>query len=223
MPRARMRRPRRRDESHRGGRRRSDPFGIVFAMNSAEHSSPILSYAENDRVAMSAGFYDMANAIGRLAGTILSGLLYQWHGLTACLWASAGFALAAGLVSIALPAAPPQGAAVAAARPGRLRETPGRSAPRAARAAVTLRRQRAPPRPCIRPRLRRRRPRSACIRRGRCARHDAVAPRPRGHATAPQSPCIARPGAGLHPRPRGRLRGAGPRRLGRAIPIPRGR
>ena len=75
-------------------------------MNSAVHSYLILSYAENDRVAMSVGFYYMANAIGRLAGTILSGLLYQWHGLTACLWASAGFALVAGLVALALPAAP---------------------------------------------------------------------------------------------------------------------
>jgi MFS family permease len=80
------------------------PFGIVFAMNSAVHSYLILSYADNDRVAMNVGFYYMANAIGRLAGTVLSGLLYQWHGLTACLWTSAGFALAAGLLSLMLPA-----------------------------------------------------------------------------------------------------------------------
>ena len=30
---------------------------------------------------MSVGFYYMANAGGRLLGTILSGLLYQWGGL----------------------------------------------------------------------------------------------------------------------------------------------
>ncbi len=78
-------------------------FGVVFAMNSAVHSYLILSYAEHDKVAMNVGFYYMANAGGRLAGTILSGLLYQWQGLTACLWASAAFLLAAGLLSLLLP------------------------------------------------------------------------------------------------------------------------
>ena len=72
-------------------------------MNSAVHSYLILAYADNDKVAMNVGFYYMANAIGRLAGTILSGLLYQWHGLTACLWASAAFLIAAGLLSLRLP------------------------------------------------------------------------------------------------------------------------
>ena len=66
-------------------------FGVLFAMNSAVHSYLILSYADNDKVAMNVGFYYMANAIGRFAGTILSGLLYEWHGLTACLWVSAAF------------------------------------------------------------------------------------------------------------------------------------
>ncbi len=80
------------------------PFGIAFAMNSAVHSYLILAYADNDKVAMNVGFYYMANAIGRLAGTILSGLLYQWHGLTACLWVSAAFLVAAGLLSLLLPA-----------------------------------------------------------------------------------------------------------------------
>ena len=79
------------------------PFGIAFAMNSAVHSYLILAYADNDKVAMNVGFYYMANAIGRLAGTILSGLLYQWHGLTACLWVSAGFLVLAGLLSLLLP------------------------------------------------------------------------------------------------------------------------
>ena len=79
------------------------PFGVAFAMNSAVHSYLILAYADNDKVAMNVGFYYMANAIGRLAGTILSGLLYQWHGLTACLWVSAAFLIAAGLLSLLLP------------------------------------------------------------------------------------------------------------------------
>jgi len=79
------------------------PFGVAFAMSSAVHSYLILAYADNDKVAMSVGFYYMANAIGRLAGTILSGLLYQWNGLTACLWVSAAFLIAAGLLSLLLP------------------------------------------------------------------------------------------------------------------------
>ena len=79
------------------------PFGIAFALNSAVHSYLILSYADNDKVAMNVGFYYMANACGRLAGTVLSGLLYEWHGLTACLWTSAGFVLATGLLSLLLP------------------------------------------------------------------------------------------------------------------------
>ena len=79
------------------------PFGVAFAMNSAVHSYLILAYADNDKVAMNVGFYYMANACGRLAGTVLSGLLYQWHGLTACLWVSAVFLLAAALLSLLLP------------------------------------------------------------------------------------------------------------------------
>ncbi len=79
------------------------PFGVVFAMNSAVHSYLILAYSENDRVAMNVGFYYMANAGGRLAGTVLSGLMYEWHGLTACLWTSTAFVLAAGALSLLLP------------------------------------------------------------------------------------------------------------------------
>jgi predicted MFS family arabinose efflux permease len=67
------------------------------------HSYLILAYADNDKVAMNVGFYYMANACGRLAGTVLSGLLYQWDGLTACLWTSTGFLVAAGLLSLSLP------------------------------------------------------------------------------------------------------------------------
>src|SRR5437763_126653 len=79
------------------------PFGIVFAMNSAVHSYLILAYSDNDKVAMNVGFYYMANALGRLAGTVLSGLMYQWHGLQACLWTSTAFVLATGAISLLLP------------------------------------------------------------------------------------------------------------------------
>ncbi|MGH2934118.1 MAG: organoarsenical effux MFS transporter ArsJ [Gaiellaceae bacterium] len=83
-------------------------FGVVFAMNSSVHSFLILSYADNDKVAMNVGFYYMANAIGRLAGTVLSGLIYQWNGLTACLWVSTAFLILAGLLSLLLPTQVPR-------------------------------------------------------------------------------------------------------------------
>ncbi|MGH2933814.1 MAG: hypothetical protein ACRDL2_04780, partial [Gaiellaceae bacterium] len=79
------------------------PFAIAFAMNSAVHSYLILAYADHEKVAMNVGFYYMANAGGRLAGLLLSGLLYQWIGLDACLWASVAFVLGAGLISLSLP------------------------------------------------------------------------------------------------------------------------
>jgi len=81
-------------------------FGAVFAINSAVHSYLILAYSDHDRVAMNVGFYYMANAAGRLTGTVLSGLIYQTHGLEACLWWSTGFVLAAALISFALPKVP---------------------------------------------------------------------------------------------------------------------
>ncbi|MEV4420162.1 organoarsenical effux MFS transporter ArsJ [Patulibacter sp. NPDC049589] len=81
-------------------------FGVVFAMNSAVHSYLILAYAEGSKVAMNVGFYYMANAFGRLSGTVLSGALYQWQGLQACLWGSAIMVLAAGLLSLLLPGDP---------------------------------------------------------------------------------------------------------------------
>ncbi|HMP42596.1 MAG TPA: organoarsenical effux MFS transporter ArsJ [Roseiflexaceae bacterium] len=85
-------------------------FGVIFALNSAVHSYLILAYTDSDKVAMNVGFYYMANAMGRLAGTVLSGLLYQYGlqfgpggGLVACLWASAALVLAAGGLSLLLP------------------------------------------------------------------------------------------------------------------------
>lgn len=60
-------------------------FGIVFAINSSIHSYLIVSWARHDGVSLDVGFYYMANAAGRLLGTILSGLVYQLWGLAACL------------------------------------------------------------------------------------------------------------------------------------------
>jgi predicted MFS family arabinose efflux permease len=78
-------------------------FGFVFAVNSAVHSYLILAYSDFDKVSMNVGFYYMANAGGRLAGTVLSGWAYQTHGLEGCLWWSAAFVLATVLLSIRLP------------------------------------------------------------------------------------------------------------------------
>ena len=78
-------------------------FGIVFALNSSVHSFLILAYTDDDKVAMNVGFYYMANACGRLAGTVLSGLLYQNFGLVGCLWTSGGLVITAGLISCLLP------------------------------------------------------------------------------------------------------------------------
>lgn len=78
-------------------------FGIFFAVNSSIHSYLIVSYAKEDGVSLDVGFYYMANALGRLIGTLLSGWVYQIAGLTLCLWVSAGFIVAAALFSLALP------------------------------------------------------------------------------------------------------------------------
>ena len=58
-------------------------FGIIFAINSALHSYYIVSLARSDGVSLDVGFYYMANACGRLLGTVLSGFAYQHWGLTA--------------------------------------------------------------------------------------------------------------------------------------------
>ena len=64
-------------------------FGFVFAVNSALHSYLILAFSSTERVTMDVGFYYMANAVGRLLGTALSGISYQIGGLPLCL-ATAG-------------------------------------------------------------------------------------------------------------------------------------
>ncbi|WP_063653263.1 organoarsenical effux MFS transporter ArsJ [Aliivibrio fischeri] len=78
-------------------------FGGIFAVNSSLHSYLIVSYAKGDGVSMDVGFYYMANAMGRLVGTILSGWVFQVAGFAACLWVSFGFLLLATLISIKLP------------------------------------------------------------------------------------------------------------------------
>jgi predicted MFS family arabinose efflux permease len=78
-------------------------FGAVFAINSSLHSYLIVSYASSDGVSLDVGFYYMANAMGRLMGTVLSGWVYQEYGLEACLWISSGFVALAALISLKLP------------------------------------------------------------------------------------------------------------------------
>lgn len=78
-------------------------FGALFAINSSLHSFLIVSYADEDGVSLDVGFYYMANAMGRLMGTVLSGWLFQVYGLPVCLWVSAGLIGLTALVSIGLP------------------------------------------------------------------------------------------------------------------------
>jgi len=68
-------------------------YGAIFAANSAVHSFLIVKYSDRDDVALNVGFYYMANAAGRLLGTVLSGAVFQaaglgMDGLRACLVAS---------------------------------------------------------------------------------------------------------------------------------------
>ena len=78
-------------------------FGLLFAMISSIHSYLVLSYSDGDKAASSVGFYYMANASGRLVGTLLSGILYHFGSLTACLSGSLVFVMINGLISIYLP------------------------------------------------------------------------------------------------------------------------
>ncbi|MEZ5755003.1 MAG: organoarsenical effux MFS transporter ArsJ [Paracoccaceae bacterium] len=79
-------------------------FGFVFAVNSSVHSYLILAFGQADRITRDVGFYYMANAAGRLIGTLLSGLSYHWGGLPACLATAGLMALAAWLATRRLPA-----------------------------------------------------------------------------------------------------------------------
>ncbi len=64
-------------------------FGFVFAVNSSVHSYLILAFGDASRISRDVGFYYMSNAVGRLIGTLLSGISYQLGGLPLCL-ATAG-------------------------------------------------------------------------------------------------------------------------------------
>jgi len=72
-------------------------FAAVFAVNSSLHSYVIIALAKSDGVSMDVGFYYMANAMGRLLGTVLSGFVFQWYGLEACLMFSAVLACISGI------------------------------------------------------------------------------------------------------------------------------
>jgi len=79
-------------------------FGALFAVNSSLHSYLIVSYSRSDGVSLDVGFYYMANAAGRLLGTILSGWIYQQWGLVACLGVSVLLLLGSTIAVSALPA-----------------------------------------------------------------------------------------------------------------------
>lgn len=78
-------------------------FGFAFAVNSSVHSYLVLAYAGSEKAAEDVGFYYAANAAGRFGGTLLSGLLYGWGGLTACLWGSAAMLALCWFATLALP------------------------------------------------------------------------------------------------------------------------
>lgn len=78
-------------------------FGALFAVNSSLHSYLIVSYAGKDGVSLDVGFYYMANAMGRLIGTVLSGWIYQEYGLGMCLGISTLFIAITAVISVKLP------------------------------------------------------------------------------------------------------------------------
>ena len=79
-------------------------FGFAFAVNSSVHSYLILAYAGSEKAAEDVGFYYAANAFGRLLGTLLSGVLYQWGGLLYALIGSALMLVVCWLITLLLPA-----------------------------------------------------------------------------------------------------------------------
>ena len=60
-------------------------FAVVFAMNSSIHSDLILTYTDAEPVRLNVGFDYMANADGRLPGSLLSGWGYLRGDMQACL------------------------------------------------------------------------------------------------------------------------------------------
>jgi predicted MFS family arabinose efflux permease len=84
-------------------------FGVIFAINSSLHSFLIVHMATDDGVSLDVGFYYMANAMGRLIGTVLSGWIYQAYGLAMCLVISTVFVCSAAFLSLLIPQTASQG------------------------------------------------------------------------------------------------------------------
>ena len=78
-------------------------FGFAFAINSSVHSYLVLAYAGSEKAAEDVGFYYAANALGRFIGILLSGMLYQYGGLSAALLGSALMLLLCWLITLKLP------------------------------------------------------------------------------------------------------------------------
>ena len=78
-------------------------YGAIFAINSSVHSFLIIAYAERDKVSTDVGFYYMANAAGRLTGTLLSGFIYQQQGLVSCLIGSSVMVVISAIIAARLP------------------------------------------------------------------------------------------------------------------------
>lgn len=78
-------------------------FGAVFAVNSSLHSFLVVHYAESNATSMDVGFYYMANAAGRLLGTLLSGLLTLQGSLIGCLLGACVLLSLSLLCSLKLP------------------------------------------------------------------------------------------------------------------------
>jgi hypothetical protein len=91
-------------------------------MNSSIHSYLVLAYSEAEAVSLDVGFYYMANAAGRLVGTLLSGGLFLLGGggsagMQACLWGSTLLLALSWLTSLRLPPLPRSPAAVGRSGP----------------------------------------------------------------------------------------------------------
>jgi MFS transporter, APGE family, 1-arseno-3-phosphoglycerate exporter len=81
-------------------------FGAIFAVNSSLHSYLILAFTRAERVTLDVGFYYMANAAGRLIGTLLSGLAYEVGGLALVLATTTAMVAASALTVARLRSLP---------------------------------------------------------------------------------------------------------------------
>lgn len=80
-------------------------FGVVFAMNSSINRYMVPANSQGEAVSLNMDFYSMANASGRLVGTLLSAAVFLVGGMQACLWCSAALVLLSWICSLRLPAA----------------------------------------------------------------------------------------------------------------------